>query len=491
MKLLFPTTVFASLALVESACSHGKLYISDADSTTIHVFDVSGGGDLSNLTPETTITAPGAAGVNLAATGSRREISTIYRGTADVGYTDGTVAFVDTGVTTESHGDHYDFSYLSPSIIDNASFDCARAIHYVPHDDRIAIFCDGSFDVSPKVNSTIWIIDETLFGADGSAIVYSATLEGSHHGVAVPVDDGHILHSLATPDRIAGVEGATSLPSTFQVIDFDGNILHSINNESSADTSCSGFHGEVSHGNTFTLACDATHGGILIVDYDPSSETYTSRALEYPEEYEEQRTGSLVAHSANHHIVGNFAGNDEYYLLAFEDSEQELTSDHVFPLEASQCAYGYEMGSGQVVLIFHPTGVLQAVEYKDGAWTEIAEATVVEGMTACTDFLFIPGVQQYFVVDITGNTLYAVDLEHVEEGEMEVYTSQLSFTAFAGVVSGVPDEIICTSADEEDDDHDHDDEGEENDDEESGVPPAMPSKIAVTGLLLLALANLE
>lgn len=310
MKLLC-ASLLLSVAMADDhiTCTYGKLFVSDADSSSVHVFDISSG-NLEMLSPETSITVAGSGGVNLDTTSSGKEVAAIYRGNEDLGFTDGAVSFFDTGVHTESHGDHDVVEYDAPSVIENAGFECARAIHYVRHDNKIAIFCDGSYTHVPQVNSTVWVVDESKFGASNgeSAVVFSEILQGSHHGVAVPVDDNHVLYSLATVDRInrtpQGVDYA--LPATFQVVDYEGQVLHSIADESSPDMSCSGFHGSAASDNTISLACDADHGGILIVNYEdqvaPSS-AYTSRALSYPPESTElavlpnllTTTGSLAA----------------------------------------------------------------------------------------------------------------------------------------------------------------------------------------------------
>ena len=222
-------------------CTFGKLFVTDNTTSSVHVIDISSG-QRSNLVPEHSITVKGAPGMNLNYA-HKGAVAALYRGNVDIGYTDGSVTFIDSGVRTEDHGDHGMVEYANPSVIDNASFDCARAIHFVRHDDKIAIFCDGSYD-APQVNSTVWVVDENKFGSSTeSAIVFEETLQGSHHGVAIPVDDDHVLYSLASSDRVERTDAGASdtLPHTFQITDYEGNILHSIADTSSPDTSCSGF----------------------------------------------------------------------------------------------------------------------------------------------------------------------------------------------------------------------------------------------------------
>jgi hypothetical protein len=158
----------------------------------------------------------------------------------------------------------------------------------------------------------VWVIDESKFGpsTESSAVIYNTTLIGSHHGVAIPVDDNHVLYSLATPERINRTSGSSALPATFQVVDYQGDVLHSIDDTTSDDTCCSGFHGSWAVNNTFVLACDAEHGGILVVDYEEASNAYSSRALSYPESFTEHRTGTYAEHHQSPNVVGNF-GDDE------------------------------------------------------------------------------------------------------------------------------------------------------------------------------------
>ena len=75
----------------------------------------------------------------------------------------------------------------------------------------------GAYDFVPQLNTTIHVVDVTKLGSTSeSAIVHSIKLQGAHHGVAIPVDDGHVLHSLALDDRVNRVPNTTSLPTTFK-----------------------------------------------------------------------------------------------------------------------------------------------------------------------------------------------------------------------------------------------------------------------------------
>lgn len=455
MKLIFATSFLFSAAMAEQTCTHGKLYVTDTETSNVHVFDVSKG-NLESLSPETTIDVGGKPGINLDYTASGKEVAAIFRGTESLGYADAVVNFFDTGVSTESHGDHYDISYSPPTLVENARVDCARPIHFVRHDNKITIFCDGSYTFSPQINSTVWVVEEGKFGSTTeSAIVYNETLQGSHHGVAVPVDDNHVLYSLASADRVNRTSAGDdyALPDTFQVVDYQGMVLHSIDDPTNPNSHCSGFHGESAVDDTLALACDIEHGGILIVDYEAPGMTYTTRALFYPDSFPEHRSTTLQEHPLAKHVIGNFAGQDQYHLMAFTDTDTTLTTDQIFTLDSRQCAFAYERGQAEVILVLMPNGMLHAFEF-DGTWEEIAKVQVVPGLQECSGVELVPGVMQAFVLHEGTNTLYAVDMDHVHNGEMEVYASQLNFTPFAGVVSGAPPNVVCEGDDHSDHDHD-------------------------------------
>jgi len=471
---------------LEHECTHGKLYMVDDVTSNLFVVDVSTGLDDLSV-EETTLALPstGAGQLVLQSSLSGKDFAVIYRGNIDMSYQDGFVNFVDTGVKTVDHGDHFDVEYGSPSLISNAAINCARPIHFVSHDEKIAIFCDGDYEGTPQVNSTVWVLDEALFGTNtDSAVIYTESLQGSHHGVAIPVDDNHLLYSLATEERVNRGDNGTdyALPGTFQVVNYQGQVLHSITDTTDQDKSCKGFHGSSAIDNTFALACDDEHGGILIVDYEEPSSAYSSRALLYPENFEDHRTGSFIEHPDADVVVGNFASSENFYLLAFAETDTVLGEGNLLPLPARQCDFAFELGAGMVVLALLPTGMLHAFEFHDGEWEELATVQVVPDMTDCSDAVFAPGVGQAFVASKSKQTLFAVDLDHVHEGEMEVTSLELPFVATDLLVAGTTDNAICTA------DHDHDGD-HDGDGEKDGSSAGTTCTAPLTSFAFVALAS--
>jgi hypothetical protein len=259
----------------------------------------------------------------------------------------------------------------------------------------------------------------------------------------VPVDDNHVMHSMATPERILR-NSTNSLPSTFQIVDYKGNVLHSITNTSNKDLSCAGFHGSWAIDNTFVLACDATHGGVLVVNYDPTAKTYKSRALMYPPAYAMgHRTGTFAEDHKSPYVVGNFASSNQSHLLAFKPTDTVLTTANVQTLPLRQCAFLFEQTEAKLVLVFLPNGVLHV--FTVDPWTEVARVQVVPNMTLCTQAMFTAGYMQGFVLHYATKMVYSIDLREAMKGSLKVTSSPLSFTPFSAVVAGVPDGTVCKS----------------------------------------------
>ena len=469
----------------EDECTHGKLYVVDNETALVHVFDISEG-NLQNLTVETTIQLPTEGAGGLVYYGPPSDPLVVqYRGTEADGF-DGFVRVINTGFSLDNHGDHAHIEYSPPSIYDNANVDdCSRPIHQVRHDDKIAIFCDGAYDFEPPINTTIHVIDETKLGSTTeSAVVHTLELEGSHHGVAIPVDDGHLMHSVPLPDRVNRVPDTSSTPTTFLVVDYEGKVLHELSDETNLATHCSGFHGSAAIENQFALGCDDDHGAIVLVNYNPATETYTSSAVTYPDDakFENMRVGSFAYHYKQDHFVGSFGarGGTQYHLLAITPSSTAITDDNVLTLPGTlrQCAYEFEVGSGEHLLVFMPDGVLHVFKVEGGKFQAIMNKEIVPGMSACSEAAFVAGIQQAFVATPETRTMYAIDLEHVDEGEMEVYTSTLPFFPTGMTVSGFSLEAACHE-------HEHAEPPPPADGAHAHIVPVMGFLVMVAGFFFI------
>ena len=191
-------------------CTRGRLFVSDAASGKLQVFELDGT-DSPIAMNETLTVLGGLPAPRMYASATDSTVIVISMGNEANNWKDGHVGFVLTGVTPTAHEVDGFFVMKSNPFVSSSSVLCTRPIHHIANGEKISIFCDGAFDVGE--NSTIFTLNENLIRqGDPDAVEFSKTLEGSHHGVAVPTTDGHILTSLATRERILRDPNATSLP---------------------------------------------------------------------------------------------------------------------------------------------------------------------------------------------------------------------------------------------------------------------------------------
>lgn len=277
------------------------------------------------------------------------------------------------------------------------------------------------------------------------------------------VAEGHILHSLATEDRINRVETKVkypSLPNTFQVVDYEGNILHELTDTTDPTQNCFGYHGSIHREDTFVFACShdlEEHGGLLFVDYDATTKGYTSRHLVYPNSnLSNHRTGGILAHPKSPYVVADFADWDaEVYaphLFAFQWTDTTIGSDSVLYLgSGGQCDYEFEKSLGELVLVLLPSGVVQVYKFAPN-WTLLAEVTILPPTSRCPwPAPFTVGYMQAFAFH--NSTLFVMDLHDVEAtGKIHVTQHTLGFTPYSMTVAGVPDGLECSATHEHDSD---------------------------------------
>lgn len=446
MKLSYPLTLFASYVVStvvghEGECTIGTLFVSSWNSTKIHGMHLDGA-SYSNLTVTYEIdTSMKEQWLDDSEGGS--VFASIYRGNVTQRYTDGKVKFISTRTTIEDHGDHIHLNKGTPKELVRDTISCARPIHFEKHDGKIGIFCDGFYPIpynpSLQVNTTIWIVDESKFGK--GAVTWTRTEQGTHHGVVIPVDDGHTLRSVPSVARVNG-NSTNSLPDGFEILDAAGNAVHKLNDNATKWTHCSGYHGSGVYKNTMVFACDNKHGGFLVVDYREKSETYTSRSYMYPAGLP-HRSGTVVNHKKHSIMVANFAAtNQTSHLFMFDAKKgrRSVRQQNILTLDfitGSQCSFQFEKGFGTKMLVWLPNGKLR-VYSTNPLWGLIKEVDVIPGMTVCTGTSFVAGYNTAFVMTLNPPAVLTIDLNN-----FSVQTTSLPFSPFSAVVSGVPTGSEC------------------------------------------------
>lgn len=366
-----------------------------------------------------------------------------------------------------------DYVATNLMLIQDTVYECVNGGHYVTHDAKIGIFCNGFSSGTIESDASLIIIDEMLLSNDSNsaAAFVSIFIDDSHNGVAIPVGNNHVLHSIPPSD-------ATGLPDSFQIVDYDNSVVATIDDTTSPDTSCVGFQDVSSmNANQFAFACDSD---ILFVDYDDAASLYVARSLTYPTGHDAYRTTSFGR--AGENLLGDFSTTNSgssinstdtsYYVMAFQHDDKELLERNLFDIgTVQQCSYGYEKSKNELVLVILPSGLLLVLDYHNNVWSKLTELQVFDS-ASCDDILFEVGYGYAYVVQKSTNTIYDVDLSNAfDTGVVEVVSAMtLSYTPYDMEVSGVPNDMACDTiishAHEEDGDHDDEDHDDHDDDED-------------------------
>ncbi|MEJ5927557.1 hypothetical protein WG915_02870 [Corynebacterium sp. H128] len=143
----------------------------------------------------------------------------------------------DAAISEQPHGDHSHY-YAGTPALTSASFTAAHAGHVVTHAGKTALFADGSGEVQTFDPMTL---------ADAKPQAVKSSVGEAHHGVAVPLSDGSMLHTKGTEKERHTI---------VQIKD---------GKESAVTTDCPGVHGEATTmRDTVVFGC--TNGPIIFRD---------------------------------------------------------------------------------------------------------------------------------------------------------------------------------------------------------------------------------
>lgn len=139
---------------------------------------------------------------------------------------------LDLGAWTEPHGDH-GHSFTTTPRLTGTTIPGSHPGHVVVHGTRTTLFADGTGEVQ--------VLDpDSLGGVGGSVDVVRHRAPAAHHGVAVTLPDGTLVHSLGTEEARTGAVA----------LDVAGA-------EVARTDDCPGLHGEaVAAGDVVTLGCE-------------------------------------------------------------------------------------------------------------------------------------------------------------------------------------------------------------------------------------------
>lgn len=443
--VLFLSTSIATA----QTCSSGRLFISDSDSPSVATYELDGG----TVTLVNTVQSRSSGHpVDLWELTSPNLIAHVYVGSNDQNRSDGGMGYISTGLSidseTSTHGaEGYEVTKSDPVALP-FRFKCTNPVHVKSNFQKTTLMCDGSY--SSKVNSTLLVVDEKRVpnfanGDSQSPILLERRLAGAHHGVAYPMENDAVLVTVPTPERVQwGNTGTSSLPDGFEIInEKTGDLLHNLNTGSQVTRSCSGYHGSAYSGKgVYSFACDADHGGLLVVQ-EQNDKEYSTWLLSYPDEYAGYRTASVQG-SKSGVVVGAFTqGTNNYHLVAYNPLQEGDTIDRneMLELPEKQCFYDFEQSADHLLVVYMPDGYLYVYEVKPH-FMLIAKTKVFDSPASCKQTTTAVGYRQVFVAK--GTTLKTIDLSQLDNIQVTT-TPNIAVSAFSMVVAGAPKGHECST----------------------------------------------
>ena len=288
----------------------------------------------------------------------------------------GTIRFLDTGLTIESHGDHNDIE-KGPVKLTDLVLTGQKPAHVISGHGQLALFYDGIRPWDGRSTAKAVLVAINDLAKDKPALTEWPS-PGPQHGIVVPLSAGRWLTSVPNPAYVRGDDRkASSRPDGFEIQQQDKRgwrRLASFNDPAKADASCKLYHGHAAAGGRHVFGCaEGEGGGMLILSQNKSG--FSARKLAYPDE---RRISAIKARADAKFMVANYGKAAPYdALLRVDPAAQSLSTNDVLPVPGGQPACQFELsGNGKRLANLTPDGKLRIYEIAP-AWKELASFEAV------------------------------------------------------------------------------------------------------------------
>ena len=386
----------------------GRLLIGDADSSDLHVLDLS---TESISTVDFDVPGPASA---VYASPNHRFGYILYRGEEGVG--DG-VTVVDGGVYLVPHGDHEDLVTNAITKMDLHTDD-ERPIHFTNGYGVTAIFNDGTGRVA--------IFDEHEMEEDYNDYEIQYLNTGLQHGAAVPLGNDLFAVTVANPDYPDVTP--SSLPIGVEIRNIDDEIVYSGSSES-----CPGMHGESHNHSGSMYGCV---GGVLFIEHH--DDHFDHWFIENPDDLDEAaRFGTVYGHDDSEHFFGKATASTEtgrvdagIWLIDPEGQEISLA---LAPSETKNSVTSSFSSDGSTLYVLTYDGMINAIDAHDG--DVVGEAKLTDPITPGETPTFIIVEDTLFLSDRVGQKIVMFDLDHMEVEEQWALDATPTRLAYLGLVT--------------------------------------------------------
>lgn len=310
--------------------------------------------------------------------------------------TDDGFRVVDTGVTTEEHGDHAHYYGTEPRLTELA-FAAEHPGHVTTHHGVTALFADGTGEVQ--------LVEADALGSDDPDVERYASAE-AHHGVAVALDDGALLTTLGDDESRTGAI----------VLDRDRV-------EIARSEDCPGVHGEtVAADDVVVLGCE---DGALVYDG-----AFTKIAA--PDPY--GRIGNQAGSPESPIVLGDYKVDADAELerptrVSLIDTEQATL--RLVELGASYTFRSLARGPRGEALVLGTDGAIHVIDPVSG--TVANRIPVIDEWSEPLDWQ-----QPRPALEVRGHVAYVTDPSESSVNAVDLDTGEITATV---VLDDVPSEL--------------------------------------------------
>lgn len=290
----------------------------------------------------------------------------------------------DAGVWTEPHGDHTHSYATDPELTDKV-YAADKPGHVVRHDGKLILFSDG--------DGKIQIFNAEDFrdvsGGEGAPEPTVKTADDPHHGVAIELADGTLVHT----------EGTEEERDTVVALDADDKEIASSNE-------CPGVHGEAAaKGEAAAFGCE---DGLLV--YKDGTFTKIQADRDYA------RTGNQAGSDESTIMLGDYKTDPDAELerptqITLTDTVANTTK--VVDINTSYSFRSLGRGPAGEALILGTDGKLHVLDPTSGeetaAWPVVDEWEEPVEWQEARPTLFVQGDRAY-VSEPSSKELHVVDL---------------------------------------------------------------------------------
>ncbi|CAN7410693.1 hypothetical protein LJR090_003260 [Bosea sp. LjRoot90] len=330
----------------------------------------------------------------------------------------GTIRFLDTGLTIESHGDHNDVE-KGPVKLTDLALTGQKPAHVISGHGQLALFYDGirPWDGQSTAKAVLVAIND--LAKDKPALTEWPS-PGPQHGIVVPLGEGRWLMSVPNPAYVKGDDrSASSRPDGFEILDRAKGSwakLASFNDPAKADASCKLYHGHAAADGRHVFGCAEGEGGGMLV-LSQAGAKFSAHKLAYPDE---RRISAIKARVGAKFMVANYGKTSPYDgLIRVDPTAKSLSASDVLPVPGGQSACQFELsGNGKRLANLTPDGKLRV--YDVAAWKELASFDAVPafdcqyGARTPTPSLAVVGGSAY-VSDPTNGRIREYNLETLKQ----------------------------------------------------------------------------